>query len=124
MCRQTVSFLNGVLTLNLLFVSHLGIGGGWTRAQIFKIMTDSRVGTYGCAALGLYTVTKVQLLTALGPSQWNVTVSAFPLSQGGGPAIMVSHAVACVTPPYLIRLFDYEDDEQSTMPMLFHTHWG
>ena len=49
-----------------------GIGGGWTKEQILKIMTDSRVGTYGCAVLILYTVTKVELLAALDSSCWNI----------------------------------------------------
>jgi len=49
-----------------------GIGGGWTRKQILKIMTDSRVGTYGVAVLILYTLTKVQLLTHLDTSHWDL----------------------------------------------------
>ncbi|CAB9510508.1 Nicotinate-nucleotide--dimethylbenzimidazole phosphoribosyltransferase [Seminavis robusta] len=95
-----------------------GIGGGWTRAQIFKIMTDSRVGTYGCAALGLYIFTKVQLFASLGESQWNLPTlennssSWMNLSEGAGPAMVVSHTVARVTAPYLTRCFDYVDDEQ------------
>jgi nicotinate-nucleotide--dimethylbenzimidazole phosphoribosyltransferase len=94
-----------------------GIGGGWTRAQIFKIMTDSRVGTYGCAALGLYTTTKVQLLAALGESCWNLNIpthtsDGLVISQGAGPAMVVAHTLARVTAPYLIRNFEYVDDEQ------------
>jgi len=26
-----------------------GLGGGWSKSQVLKIMTDSRVGTFGCA---------------------------------------------------------------------------
>jgi nicotinate-nucleotide--dimethylbenzimidazole phosphoribosyltransferase len=94
-----------------------GIGGGWTRAQIFKIMTDSRVGTYGCAVLGLYTTTKVQLLAALGESCWNLNIptqtsDGLVMSQGAGPAMVVAHTLARVTAPYLIRSFEYVDDEQ------------
>ena len=88
----------------------IGIGGGWTRAQIFKIMTDSRVGTYGCAVLALYTVTKVQLLASLGTSEWNINIPES--SRGAGPALIVAHTLARVTAPYLIRSFDYVDDQQ------------
>ena len=31
-----------------------GIGGGWSRTQILTIMTDTRLGTYGCAVLLLH----------------------------------------------------------------------
>ena len=71
-------------------------------------MTDSRVGTYGCAVLGLYTITKVQLLASLGASHWSIG----SLSHGAGPAMIVAHSLARVTAPYLIRHFDYVDDEQ------------
>ena len=78
-------------------------------------MNDSRVGTYGCAALALYTVTKLQLLSSLGTSHWSVTSQAAgtrSLSEGAGPAMMVAHTLARITAPYLIRSFEYVDDEQ------------
>ena len=91
-------------------------------------MTDSRVGTYGCAVLALYAITKVQLLAVLGTSIWNfnfILISApttipnikqllgnIQISQGAGPALVVAHTLARVTAPYLIRSFDYVDDEQ------------
>ena len=62
-----------------------GIGGGWSRDQILKIMTDTRLGTYGCAVLVLYMLGKLQLLSALGTSVWS-----FGLSSGAGPAIIIS----------------------------------
>ena len=78
-------------------------------------MNDSRVGTYGCAALALFTITKLQLLASLGTSHWSVTlqvVGTKSLSVGAGPAMMVAHTLARITSPYLIRSFDYVDDEQ------------
>jgi cobalamin synthase len=80
-------------------------------------MTDSRVGTYGCAVLGLYTITKVQLLAALGESYWNLNISTLTsdglvISRGAGPAMVVAQTLARVTAPYLIRNFEYVDDEQ------------
>jgi hypothetical protein len=62
-----------------------GIGGGWSRDQILKIMTDTRLGTYGCAVLLLYIVAKVELLTVLGQSVWEVGNC-----YGAGPAIIVT----------------------------------
>ena len=62
-----------------------GIGGGWSRDQILKIMTDSRLGTYGCAILLLYIIAKVELLAALGISVWSLGDC-----QGAGPAIIVT----------------------------------
>ena len=87
-----------------------GIGGGWTRPQILRIMSDSRLGTFGSAALMLYVFTKLQLLAALGASRWEIydfvacgneqTTSgsanteeellSYCGSQGAGPALVVA----------------------------------
>ena len=79
-----------------------GLGGGWSKSQVLKIMTDSRVGTFGCAALGMFLLIKVQLLDVLGGSHWQL----FECS-GAGPAIVVSQTVARLSAPYLIRTRDY-----------------
>ena len=62
-----------------------GIGGGWTSEQILKIMTDTRLGTYGCAILLLYIIAKLELLTILGESNW-----VLGACEGGAPAILVT----------------------------------
>ncbi len=62
-----------------------GIGGGWSREQILKIMTDTRLGTFGCAALLLYMIGKVETIAILGTSVWK-----FGACEGGGPAIIVT----------------------------------
>jgi nicotinate-nucleotide--dimethylbenzimidazole phosphoribosyltransferase len=82
-----------------------GIGGGWSRSQILRIMSDTRLGTYGCAVLMLYLVAKLQLLAALGPSEWS-----FHNSHGAAPALLLSHTFARLTSPYLIRTNDYADE--------------
>lgn len=79
-----------------------GLGGGWSKSQVLKIMTDSRVGTFGCAALSMFLLIKVQLLGVLGASHWQL----FECS-GAGPAIIVSQTVARLSAPYLIRTRDY-----------------
>jgi nicotinate-nucleotide--dimethylbenzimidazole phosphoribosyltransferase len=82
-----------------------GIGGGWTRDQILKIMTDSRLGTYGCAVLVLYLLAKVELIATLGTSVWT-----WGECNGAGPAILVSHTLARLTSPLLIKTRDYVDE--------------
>jgi adenosylcobinamide-GDP ribazoletransferase len=42
-----------------------GFGGGWNREQILLIMRDSRIGSYGAAALTLSLVSRVLLLSSL-----------------------------------------------------------
>jgi adenosylcobinamide-GDP ribazoletransferase len=44
-----------------------GIGGGWNRDQMLRIMKDSRIGTYGAAALTLSLLARFLLLGALPP---------------------------------------------------------
>ena len=79
-----------------------GLGGGWSKSQVLKIMTDSRVGTFGCAALGMFLLMKVQLLGLLGPSHWKLWECG-----GAGPAIIVSQTVGRLSAPYLIRTREY-----------------
>lgn len=83
-----------------------GLGGGWTRSQILKIMTDTRLGTYGVCILILHSFLKLQLLGALGISVWNLSGE----SSGAGPAIVVMQTLARLTAPYLIRTRDYVDE--------------
>ena len=82
-----------------------GIGGGWTRQQILRIMTDTRLGTYGSAVLFLYMLTKIQLLACLGTSHYQ-----FQESSGAGPAILAAHTLARLTAPWMIRTRDYVDE--------------
>lgn len=42
-----------------------GLGGGWSRAQVLTILRDSRIGSYGGAALALSLIARITLLAAL-----------------------------------------------------------
>ena len=57
-------------------------------------MTDSRVGTFGCAALTMFLLIKVQLLGSM--------TSSCPTD-----AIIVSQTLSRLSAPYLIRTKDY-----------------
>jgi len=70
-----------------------GIGGGWSRSQILKIMTDTRLGTYGCAVLTLYLLAKVSLLAQCEPSD-----------------IIVVQMVARLVAPFAIANNNYVDE--------------
>jgi adenosylcobinamide-GDP ribazoletransferase len=83
-----------------------GIGGGWTRPQILRIMTDTRLGTFGSAALILYVFTKLELLAALDTSQWKMYNC-----QGAGPALVVCNAMARTTAAYLIHQNVYVEED-------------
>jgi adenosylcobinamide-GDP ribazoletransferase len=83
-----------------------GIGGGWTRPQILRIMTDTRLGTFGSAALILYVFTKLELLAALDTSQWKMYSC-----EGAGPALVVCHTIARLTSPYLIHQNVYVEED-------------
>eukprot|EP00804_Cyclotella_cryptica_P029254 CCRYP_011679-RC/>CCRYP_011679-RC protein AED:0.03 eAED:0.03 QI:164/0.83/0.85/1/0.16/0/7/2937/696 len=83
-----------------------GIGGGWTSEQILKIMTDTRLGTYGCAILLLYMIGKVELIAILGKSIW-----VLGKCQGGGPAIVVTHTLSRLVAPMMVRTRDYVDEQ-------------
>ena len=107
-CLSTAAsfWLTGCFHEDGLADSSDGIGGGWSRSQILRIMTDTRLGTYGCASLILYVVTKLHLLTALGVSDWNV----WHHMSGAGPGLLAAQTAARCTAPYLIRTNDYVDE--------------
>lgn len=46
-----------------------GFGGGWDRERVLAIMRDSRIGTYGAAALALSLMFRVLLIAALPRTQ-------------------------------------------------------
>ena len=73
-----------------------GIGGGWSRKQILTIMSDTRLGTYGCAVLILYIYAKLGLVATLNSSRF----------------MMLAHTYARWTACFLIRTNDYVDDSQ------------
>ena len=77
--------------------------GGWSRSQVLKIMTDSRVGTFGVASLCMFLLLKVQLLGHLGASRY----VAWGGSSGAGPAILAAQTLSRLSAPYLIRTRDY-----------------
>jgi adenosylcobinamide-GDP ribazoletransferase len=64
-----------------------GFGGGGTRERKLEIMRDSRIGTYGVAALGLMLIVKASALTSLtGASAGSlllITAAAGGLSRAG-----------------------------------------
>lgn len=82
-----------------------GFGGGWTKAQILRIMKDSRIGTYAGMGLSLYTVAKVAALAHLGPSAWR-----WAACSGQGPALLVAHALGRASSAPLIYCCPYVVD--------------
>mmetsp|Transcript_5245 Transcript_5245/g.15934 ORF Transcript_5245/g.15934 Transcript_5245/m.15934 type:complete len:326 (+) Transcript_5245:2-979(+) len=79
-----------------------GFGGGWTQAQILRIMTDSRVGSYGVIGASLWLSAKVAALAALG--------------EAAPGALVVGHALGRATCAPLVRFNPYilsADDAKS-----------
>ncbi|MGB2246722.1 MAG: adenosylcobinamide-GDP ribazoletransferase [Alcanivorax sediminis] len=72
-----------------------GLGGGYTVARRLEIMKDSRIGTYGAAALIMVLLLKVALLTEL-PSVWL--------------GLLLAPAVSRLTPLCLMRWLPYVTD--------------
>ena len=116
----TISFqITGCLHEDGLADTADGLGGGWTRPQILRIMSDSRLGTFGSAALVMYIFTKLELLAALDKSSWKSYdfnacgngEEEFCGSHGAGPALVVAHALARLTAPYLIWRCPYIEED-------------
>ena len=72
-----------------------GLGGGWNREKILLIMTDSRLGTYGAAALFLSLFAKFQLLNSLdGPFIPTVLIAGHAISRLAAVWVMATLAYA------------------------------
>ena len=76
-----------------------GLGGGYTVARRLEIMKDSRIGTYGAAALGLTLALKVALLTDTQPV-WL--------------ALLLAPAISRLTPLCLMRVLVYVSDPDTS----------
>ena len=69
------------------------VGGGYTRDQILEILKDSRIGTYGVAALTLVLVARVACLAVLGAA--------------AAPALIVIESVSRAPPVAILSLVPY-----------------
>ena len=107
MCISTASsfWITGCFHEDGLADTTDGFGGGWTREQILSIMQDTRLGTYGCASLLLYIITKTSLVATLGVSTWKLGECA-----GGGPALLLIHVIARCTASPLLHGCTYIDE--------------
>ncbi len=69
------------------------IGGGYTRERILEILKDSRVGTYGAAALTLGLMTRVVCLASM--------------ATGAAPALMVIESISRAPPVVVLTVVPY-----------------
>ena len=76
-----------------------GLGGGWTREQKLSIMKDSRIGTYGAAALWV-----------------SLTLKFVVLSQLINPvlALLVAHPLSRIIPTVFIAAMPYVSDADTS----------
>lgn len=83
-----------------------GLGGGWSPAQILTIMKDSRIGTYGAAALLLAFGIKFATLSTLSPDK-------------AALALLIAHPLSRLCSGSLIRAMDYvrEDAQARAKPL-------
>jgi adenosylcobinamide-GDP ribazoletransferase len=88
-------YLTGAFHEDGLADSADGLGGGWDKERILTIMQDSRLGTYGAAALFLMLFAKFQILNATQGLLIPVAlVSAHALSRLS--AIWIMHSLSYV----------------------------
>ncbi|MEC7546230.1 MAG: adenosylcobinamide-GDP ribazoletransferase [Pseudomonadota bacterium] len=76
-----------------------GLGGGWTTEQKLRIMKDSRVGTYGAAALWVSLTLKFVLLSQL----------LEPVL-----ALIIAHPLSRIIPTLFIAVMPYVSDSDTS----------
>lgn len=85
-----------------------GLGGGWTREEVLRIMKDSRIGSYGAIGLALVLLLKFEALVQLaGVSPW-LSFAA---------ALVAGHAVSRFASTTLIFFLDYAREEGKAKPL-------
>ena len=90
-----------------------GFGGGWTKAQILRIMKDSRSGSYATMAGSMWVLAKCAALAKLGTFEaGGISKWALGASIGAGPAIVVAQAVARASAAPLIYFYEYIVDDE------------
>jgi adenosylcobinamide-GDP ribazoletransferase len=97
-------YLTGAFHEDGLADSADGLGGGWQREQILTIMQDSRLGTYGAAALFLMLFAKFQLLSSL-----NSYFIPF--------AIIAGHALSRLSAVYVMATLSYTKPSGKAKPL-------
>ena len=80
-----------------------GLGGGWNREQILKIMKDSRIGSYGAIGLVLMLLAKYLALADLAAEQ------DYPLIT----ALLVAHPLSRLAAVSLMVVLDYARADDS-----------
>lgn len=78
-----------------------GFGGGWTRADVLRIMKDSRIGAYGAIGIALALLAKFNALAALPPAILPV-------------ALVAGHAASRLAAVALMATLDYVRDDAAT----------
>ena len=91
-----------------------GFGGGWTKAQILKIMRDSRNGSYATMGGCMWVIAKSASIACIGGSAAGVGTSVWALgaSSGGGPCIVVAQCLARASAAPLIYAYEYIVDDE------------
>jgi len=81
-----------------------GFGGGWEKAQILKIMKDSRIGSFGAVALVMMLLTKFCALVEI-----DAALIAF--------ALIAGHTLSRLCATLVMDRLDYVRDEGKTKPL-------
>ena len=81
-----------------------GFGGGWEKAQILKIMKDSRIGSFGAVALVMMLLTKFCALVEI-----DAALIAF--------ALIAGHTLSRLYATLVMSRLDYVRDEGKSKPL-------
>ena len=84
-----------------------GLGGGWSQEQVLAIMKDSRIGSYGAAALVMALLTKFVVLTHVPPA-WLPAV------------LVVGHSLSRFAAVLLIHFQTYVREAGKAKPLAQH----
>jgi len=116
----TTMLLTGAFHEDGLADTSDALGGASDRERVFAILKDSRIGTFGAAALVISVVARAALVAELGGH--------------AAVALVLSGAVARVVPVWLMAALPYVTDEQSAksravlrggaVQVLVATLWG
>ena len=81
-----------------------GFGGGWTKADVLRIMQDSRIGSFGALGLVLLVILKIQALSSIELA-WI------------GPAVILANALSRFVSTTFVFTHEYVRFEGKSKPL-------
>ncbi len=99
LCVATAVVVTGAFHEDALADTADGFGGGWSVEEKLEIMRDSRLGSYGAAALMLSLATRIAVISAIALAGYSAVAIALLLAASGAFSRALAVSLLALLPP-------------------------